>query len=383
MKPILSYIIILVCSLSFVKAQVTYKTIGSNKLGESRELKIQLPRGYHDDDRKTYPLFIVFDGDYLFEATAGDVDYFSYWEDMPEAIVVGINQADRRYEDCMYSEQNSLPIDSGAHFFEFIGTELIPYLQSNYRVGDFKVAVGHGETANFINYYLLKEQPVFQAYVVISPEWAPGMRTYITDRLATFQNKVFYYLATASNDIPEIKSATEDLNKNLSLLDNENLFYHFDVFEGASHYSGPTHAIPKALEDIFSVFRPINKEEYNEKILKLDTSPVDYLEEKYQTIKTLFGVDKQILINDFKAIEAAIEKKEDFQYFEPLGKLARDQYPDTLLGNYYLGRFYEETGEPKKAMKIYQSGYSFEEIGGITKDIMLERAEAIKADFGY
>ena len=100
-------------------------------------------------------------------------------------------------------------------------------------------------------------------------------------------------------------------------------------------------------------------------------------------IKDLFGIDKQILINDFKAIQAAIEKKEQWQYYEDLGKIAREQYPETLLGHYYLARYYEETGEPKKAMKMYRSAYILEEIGGITKDLMLEKADEIKADFGY
>jgi hypothetical protein len=100
-------------------------------------------------------------------------------------------------------------------------------------------------------------------------------------------------------------------------------------------------------------------------------------------IEELFGLDKQILINDFKAIAAAIEKNKSFEHFEELGKIARKQYPDTLLGNYYLARFYEETGEPKKAMRTYRSAYILDEIGGITKDLMLEKADEIKADFGY
>jgi hypothetical protein len=89
------------------------------------------------------------------------------------------------------------------------------------------------------------------------------------------------------------------------------------------------------------------------------------------------------LINDFKAIAAVIEKSETFEYYEDLGKIARKEYPDTLLGLYYLGRFYEETGELKKAMRTYQSAYTLEEIAGITKDEVLERADSIKADFGY
>ena len=56
---------------------------------------------------------------------------------------------------------------------------------------------------------------------------------------------------------------------------------------------------------------------------------------------------------------------------------------DWSLGSYYLARFYEETGETKKAMKTYKSAYGLKEIGGITTDLMLEKADEIKADFGY
>jgi predicted alpha/beta superfamily hydrolase len=124
MKHLLS-VLLLILSVSNGQAQVKYETIQSSKLGEERQIKIQLPRGYNSDD-KTYPLFVVLDGDYMFEAVAGNVDYYSYWEDMPNAIVVGINQMGTRYDDTMYSEQNSLPIETGAAFFEFIGMELIP-----------------------------------------------------------------------------------------------------------------------------------------------------------------------------------------------------------------------------------------------------------------
>ncbi len=381
MKHIVIFLIGLFFTQQFT-AQTLYKELNSEKLGDARQLKIQLPRNYDTSDKK-YPVIYVFDGDYLFEPVAGVTDYYAYWEDIPEAIVVGINQFKKRNEDCFYDEANSLPVETGAAFFEFISMELVPYINKTFRTENFKVAVGHGKTANFINYFLLKGIPLFQAYVVLSPDLVPDMATYLEERFSKIEQKTFYYLAASNNDVKSIKTNTEVLSKSLAAIENANVLKTFEIFDGPSHYSLPVHAIPKALESIFLVFQPISKKEYKESVLKLEGNPVDYLVEKYQTIDDLFGIKKPILINDFKAIEAAIKKNKKLDYFEDLGKLARKEYPDTLLGHYYLGRYYEETGEPKKAMKTYQSAYILDEIGGITKDQVLELAEQIKADFGY
>ena len=379
-KCILLITLLFFCSIN---AQTIYEEIQSSKLGTSRQIKIQLPRNYENNVEKSYPIFIVFDGDYLFEIVAANVDYYSYWEDMPEAIVVGINQVESREEDTYYSEQNFLPAETGIDFFEFIGMELIPYINKTYRTKEFRVAIGHGETANFINYYLFKENPLFNSYVVLSPNLAENMIVNIAGRLSQFKDKKFYYLSVASNDKKSIKSDVEELNTNISSIENDNLHYKFNNFESATHYSAPAHAIPRALEHMFYVYQPISRDEYKNEILTYEGSPTDYLIEKYNTIETLFGLEKQILINDFRAISSAIEKNKTFEAYEALSKLARKHYPETILGAYYLGRYQEETGSPKKAMKTYKGAYILEEIGGVTKDEMLERAEAIKADFGY
>ncbi|EGV42241.2 esterase [Bizionia argentinensis JUB59] len=374
---------VLFFSASILYSQVIYHPLESAKLGETREIKIQLPRGYDTNTDKSYPVIVVLDGDYMFEVVAGNVDYYSYWEDMPESIVVGINQVGSRSADVYYSEQNSLPMDTGATFYEFLSMELLPYINKTYRTVNFRAIVGHDRTANFINYFLLKEKPLFQAYVAVSPDLAPDMQRYLVDKLPKLESYIFYYLATSENDIDRLKSEAVSLNAKISGIESNNLLFKFDMFDKASHYALPAHAIPNALEDIFFVFQAISKTEYTDTILKLEGSPVIYLSEKYETIKTLFDIDKPILINDFNAIEAAINKSEKFEYLEELGKIARKQYPDTLLGNYYIARFYEETGSPKKAMKAYQNAFVLEEFGGITKEEVLRRADAIKADFGY
>ena len=116
------------------------------------------------------------------------------------------------------------------------------------------------------------------------------------------------------------------------------------------------------------------------KVLRRDV--INYLVEKYQTIEDLFGIKKQILMNDFRAIYSAIRKSEKWEPLEELAKIAGKQYPDTNLGQYFKARFYEETFEPKKAMKAYQSAYVFEESPFINKDEILLKIEEIKAEHG-
>ena len=364
-------------------AQTVYESMESESLGTTRELKIQLPRNYEENTEKYYPLIVVFDGDYLFEVVAGNVDYYSYWEDMPEAIVVGVNQDDSRSEDCNISDKDFLPSRSGAQFYDFIENELLAFMSENYRSLSFRVVIGHGETANFMNYFLFTNRPVFNAFVALSPTLSFKMGENLTRRLELETDyKTFYYLSTAALDIKRNKNEIEALNTKISALENKNLFYGFDNFEDANHYSLAAQSIPKALQTIFLVFQPISKAEYKEYILTLETSPVDYLLEKYETIETLFGIEKQILVNDFKAIAAAIQKTKQFDYYLDLGKIASKQHPTTVLGSVYLARYYEEIGKPKKAMNIYRSGYTLEEVGGYTKDDMLERADKIKQEFG-
>lgn len=373
MKRLLS-ILALCFSVQFISAQVTYKVFNSEKLGGAREIKIQLPRSYNSS-KKSYPIIVTLDGDYMFEIVAANVDYASYWEDIPEAIVVGINQFGNREEDVMYSGMSSLPIEKGVAFFEFIGMELIPYIQKAYRTANFKVAVGHGQTANFINYYLLKPEPLFNAYVSISPDLAPDMIPFLSERLKTIETKTFYYLATSDKDVSALKQNTEALNKAIKGIDNKNLLSTFDNFDEPSHYALPAYAISKALQSIFFVFQPISKKEYKESILKLESSPVAYLIEKYQTIEDLFGIDKTFVVNDFRAVAAAIKKTEKWEYLEALGELANKERPELLLGHYYLGRFHEREEDYKKAIKNYEAAYLLEDAGGITKDIVLTYLE--------
>lgn len=382
-RILLAAFCLLTMSFSFAQSKVLYDEIPSMKLGESRKLKIQLPRDYEDNIDKSYPIVLVLDANYLFEPVAGNVDYFGYWEDMPESIVVGIMQGDSRYEDCNYDDSNFMPADTGADFFEFVGLELMPYIDNNFRTAKFTIAVGHDFTANFINYYLFKDPPLFNGYINLSPDLAPLLDERLPQRIPEINQKIFYYLATGTDDIKDLMEITQDLDRKLSPLKSDNFSYSYDNFEGATHYSLVARAIPSAMEKIFSVYRPISKQDYTDVLLKMETPIYQYLVDKYKTIEDLFGLTDPIRVNDFLATAKACEKTEQWESLEDIAKLAQKQYPETVLGDYYLGRYYEEVGEPKKAMRTYQGAFDKEEVDFITTDIMLDKADKIKEDFGY
>ena len=88
-------------------------------------------------------------------------------------------------------------------------------------------------------------------------------------------------------------------------------------------------------------------------------------------------------MNDFRAIEDYIEENEFYDLYDELSKLAKEEYPKTILPSYYKSRFYESTGDLKKAMHIYQSAYNMNEVQGLTKEFLLELAERIKQDLNY
>lgn len=382
MKQLVTLLLLFFMSTGAI-SQIIYEEFNSSKLGESRRLKIQLPRNYEENVDKVYPIVLVLDADYLFEPVAGNVDFFSYWEDMPESIVVGVMQGDGRYDDCQYDDTSFFPGDKGADFFEFLGLELVPYIDNNFRTAKFVIAVGHDFTASYINYYLFKDPPLFNGYISLSPDLAPMLDDRLVTRIPEIQGQIFYYMATGSDDIKDLMENAEALNNSLKGLKSKQFNYYYDNFEGATHYSLVGRGIPNALEKIFSVYRPISNQEYKDVLLKLETPVSQYLIDKYKTIEDLFGLTNNIRENDFIAAAKASEKKKQWESLREIATMARKQYPETVLGDYYLGRYYEETGEPKKAMRTFQGAFSKEEVNFITVDMMLDRADKIKEDFGY
>ncbi|WP_024482660.1 alpha/beta hydrolase [Cellulophaga baltica] len=363
-------------------AQVTQEIFESFKLQERRDVQYYIPENYTQE--KKYPLIIVLDAEYLFENVVATAKFYSRFHGMPEAIIAGVNQSkdNERYQDCAFDEATGLPSDSSKLFFEFLGMELIPYLETSYNTAPFKMIVGYDITANFSNYYLFKEDSLFNSYVSISPTLAPEMETRVPARLSAMEKTIFYHLITDGEKAKK-DTQTPILNTAIKAIEKENLHYFYDEYKDADHISVATYSIGKAFDDVFTMFKPISPIEYKTQILTSEEPVFDYLSNKYEMIEKLFGFRKSVDLNDIMAIYAASRKKEDFESLKPLADLCKKEYPETMLGFYFEGEYLEQMGEPKKALRTFEKAFGMEEIDFLTKDMALEKIDALKADFGY
>ncbi|MBA6314125.1 alpha/beta hydrolase [Cellulophaga baltica] len=363
-------------------AQVTQEIFESFKLQERRDVQYYIPENYTQE--KKYPLIIVLDAEYLFENVVATAKFYSRFQGMPEAIIAGVNQSkdNERYQDCAFDEATGLPSDSSKLFFEFLGMELIPYLETSYNTAPFKMIVGYDITANFSNYYLFKEDSLFNSYVSISPTLAPEMETRVPARLSAMEKTIFYHLITDGEKAKK-DTQTPILNTAIKAIEKENLHYFYDEYKDADHISVATYSIGKAFDDVFTMFKPISPTEYKTQILTSEEPVFDYLSNKYEMIEKLFGFRKSVDLNDIMAIYAASRKKEDFESLKPLADLCKKEYPETMLGFYFEGEYLEQMGEPKKALRTFEKAFGMEEIDFLTKDMALEKIDALKADFGY
>ncbi len=356
-------IIIVIClfyTASFFAQQTFNHTINSSELGGERTLKVYLPSSYEVETEQQYPLTVVFDADYLFDVYVGNSVLFAKKGKAPEQIIVGIVQSgDRRYEDCSYDKETSRPTQESTDFFNFVKNDLLNYMEDNYRISPFKTIVGNTITANFTNYFIIDDSHIINAYININPYYAPEIPAAIKGVAETIKNNTYYYYLSSGKYLSKKRQDRVAIaNSELSSIENQKFNYKYENLSGATAVSSIGQSISSAIAFIFDIYSSISKEEYNTKIK--DLSPPDaiaYLENKYVDIEYLFGSNLKIREKDIYAIEGIIIDKENGEYLRDFGEMIFKLYPESPLGNYYIGLGFELNGKFKRALEAYKEGY--------------------------
>lgn len=148
--------------------------IQSVVLAEKRILNIYLPDGYNDKEK--YPVIYLLDGsaneDFLH--IVGLVQFFNMTFKMPNTIIVGIANIDRKRDFTFTTKladlKKAYPTTGGsAKFIDFIEKELQPYIKSNYKTNDTSTIIGQSLGGLLATEILLKKPDLFTNYIIISP----------------------------------------------------------------------------------------------------------------------------------------------------------------------------------------------------------------------
>jgi len=233
----------------------------SDITNEEYNLYINLPGGY-GDTTKTFPVLFLIDAQWdfpLVQAIYGEQYYDGF---LPEMVIVGITWGGKNPDYDKLRAHDLTPTDVGQagtfgnapNFLSFIKKELIPYVESKFRVKpDDRTLMGSSYGGLFTLYALFQEQAVFNRYVLTSPaiQW--------DNKLMYSLNKSF---AEKHNELPANVfmgiGGYEDITGFQSFIDEikakkyKNLELHTKVVEGMGHSGAKAEGYSRGLQAVFA-----------------------------------------------------------------------------------------------------------------------------------
>jgi hypothetical protein len=233
--------------------------IESKILDEIRDLNIYLPLNYSSSSLKPYPVVYLLDGskDEDFIHISGIVQFgsFSWINMLPESIVVGIGNVDRK-RDFTSPSQNKLDQkefpNSGKSdkFIRFLQNEVQKYVESNYRTNNIKTIIGQSLGGLLATEILLKKPELFDNYIIVSPSmWWNDEKLLQTKPKPYDSNKSIYIAVGKEGETME--RTTKELYNKLNKNKKENTTLFFKFMKNKTHGDALHNAVYNAFELIF------------------------------------------------------------------------------------------------------------------------------------
>ncbi len=233
--------------------------IHSTILNEDRILNIYLPHGYSKDSVKEYPVIYLLDGtiDEDFIHVAGLVQFGSFsWINMiPETIVVGISNIDRKRDFTFYTDDKGYTKEfpttgHSAPFINFIEKELQPFIKNNYNTNGTNTIIGQSLGGLLATEILFKKPDLFDNYIIVSPSlWWDNESLLEYNPASYTTNKSIYVAVGKEGEIMERE--TKVLYEKLKPLHKKNSKVYYQFFEKQNHADALHLAVYDAFEKLF------------------------------------------------------------------------------------------------------------------------------------
>lgn len=231
----------------------------SKILNEDRTINIYLPNGYGQEEGKTYPVIYLLDGsrDEDFIHIAGLVQFgsFSWINMLPETIVVGIGNVDRK-RDFTYPTNNKRDkkdyptTGESATFISFIEQELQPFIDNIYPTNDTKTIIGQSLGGLLATEILYKKPNLFDHYIIISPSLWWDDESLLKEELSPSNAPQSVYVGVGKEG-KVMERVAKELHQKLSSTFSDNTHLFFKFLEEQDHGDALHLGVYDAFEKIF------------------------------------------------------------------------------------------------------------------------------------
>ncbi len=215
---------------SVVLENTEVREISSVINGVDYKLYISVPESY-EKSTKSYPVVYFLDADYSFALAKNITDHLSERNHLKEVILVGIaytgekNYRVNRTRDYTptntstggYSKEiQETHSGGGVEFLKFIETELIPFVNLEFRTTDEKIITGHSYGGLFASWVLLTNPDLFDSYLIVSPSiWYDDhlLLRMDLDALKETSEEINIYLTVGEREVNSNWDMPQDLKK--------------------------------------------------------------------------------------------------------------------------------------------------------------------------
>ena len=265
-------------------------TVRSRVLSETRRVYVQLP-DEHGRTERSYPVLLVLDGEWVFELARAHVRFYSelvaMGVEIPKMIVVGIENSDRDQNYVPTTDRRDKPqfptAGEADRFLEFLGDELFPFLETDYRAAANRTVVGWSFGGLFALHAAVAMPELFQAYLCIGPAvWWDGELVVKRFEEATFDRPTRMVITLGVEEKPgPVYDSTKRL---VGLLETRQIdeldVTHFE-FDGAGHSGAVPLALARGLRALFPRYRmPVD-----------DHTTLEQVKLHYETLSAAWGFD--------------------------------------------------------------------------------------------
>lgn len=327
-------------------------TIKSEVLSEERTILVHVPSSYTRSNEK-FPVVYMLDAHTPYNSMmAGLLDQQSWAGQMPEMILVGIQNTDRVRD--FTPTKTERPNSGGSDkFLDFIEKEVITLVETKYRTQPYRIFAGHSLGGLLAFYTFVTRPNMFNAYIAASPvlHWD---KDFVVKRAEeVFKEKKEYKktLFFVLGDEPDYINAFNSLKNLLKKTNPKNLDYDFRQLIDENHGSVVLPAYYQGLRKIFTGWIP-------------QSENLTDLENHYKRLSERFGYQINIpenLLNQIGYQLLATKKLEEaIEVFKRNSQL----YPNSANVYDSLGEAFEKSGQLKEAKENYEKSYKMAQSQG-------------------